>query len=146
MNMLWLVQYGQIVEREAFGGETADYIFFLLFGPPLLSADLSSIILSQLSPFLPITYFPQLFPTILFLISPGAILLYIPGVFLPMAIMSKSLLIMLIYFWSRKFPDNIVTFYFGIRFKSIYLPWVLVGFNLLLGGSFSSWLTRSSCR
>lgn len=28
-----------------------------------------------------------------------------------------------------------MTYLFGIRFKAIYFPWVLVAFNVLMGGS-----------
>jgi hypothetical protein len=27
-----------------------------------------------------------------------------------------------------------MTFMFGFQFKSVYLPWVLIGFNFLVGG------------
>jgi hypothetical protein len=50
-------------------------------------------------------------------------------------ILGQSLVMTILYFWSRKYPDETMTFMFGFRFKSLYLPWVLVGFHFLTGGS-----------
>jgi hypothetical protein len=36
-----------------------------------------------------------------------------------------GLIVSLIYYWSRKNPDVEMSLMFGIRFKSIYFPWVL---------------------
>jgi hypothetical protein len=49
-------------------------------------------------------------------------------------ILSMGLIMMIIYYWSRKNPDGIITFMFGIKFQAVYLPWVLMGFTVLLGG------------
>jgi hypothetical protein len=49
-------------------------------------------------------------------------------------ILGMGLIMMIIYIWSRKNPDQQMSFMFGIRFQSFYLPWVLMGFNLLMGG------------
>lgn len=39
-----------------------------------------------------------------------------------------------LYVWCQLNKDVIVTFWFGTRFKAIYLPWVLLAFNLILNG------------
>lgn len=39
-----------------------------------------------------------------------------------------------LYIWCQLNGEVIVTFWFGTRFKAKYLPWVLLGFNVLLGG------------
>lgn len=41
---------------------------------------------------------------------------------------------MIIYYWSRVRPDITMTFLFGFRFKSAYLPWVMTGFSFLTSG------------
>jgi len=71
----------------------------------------------------------------LFFVLFNSILLFIPGYLLDFKILSKALILSMIYYWSRKNPDVQMTFFFGIRFKAIYFPWVLVAFNVLLGGS-----------
>jgi len=62
-------------------------------------------------------------------------LLLVGGYFLHLYILAMGLIVALIYYWSRRNPDVIMTFLFGFQFKAIYFPWVLVGFNVLLGGS-----------
>jgi len=54
---------------------------------------------------------------------------------LPMPILGMGLIVALIYYWSRKNPDVEMSLMFGIRFKSIYFPWVLVAMSMLMGGS-----------
>ncbi|PIK50878.1 putative derlin-1 [Apostichopus japonicus] len=39
-----------------------------------------------------------------------------------------------LYVWCQLNRDVIVSFWFGTRFKAMYLPWVLVGFNWILRG------------
>lgn len=48
--------------------------------------------------------------------------------------MGRALIMCIIYLWSRKFMNVQQTFYFGITFQGMYLPWVLCAFELLLGG------------
>jgi len=51
-----------------------------------------------------------------------------------MPILGMSLIMLILYVWSRKNPNLPMTFMFGIRFQSFYFPWVLVGFSVLMGG------------
>lgn len=37
-----------------------------------------------------------------------------------------------LYVWCQLNKDVIVSFWFGTRFKAMYLPWVLLGFNMIL--------------
>merc|ERR1711871_1859978 len=46
-----------------------------------------------------------------------------------------GLICMVMYVWSRKNPDTIMNFFFGFKFKGIYLPWVMLGFSVLIGNS-----------
>lgn len=39
-----------------------------------------------------------------------------------------------LYIWCQLNKDVIVNFWFGTRFKAMYLPWVLLGFNMILSG------------
>jgi derlin-1 len=64
-----------------------------------------------------------------------AVFLLASTAILPSVILGTGLLSSLLYLWSRKNPDLVLSFMFGLRFKAIYLPWVLCGFKLLQGGS-----------
>ncbi|KAG5178818.1 Der1-like family-domain-containing protein [Tribonema minus] len=48
--------------------------------------------------------------------------------------LSIPLMFMIIYVWSRKVPD-VPTSFWGITVQSVYVPWVMVAFNLLTGAS-----------
>lgn len=41
-----------------------------------------------------------------------------------------------LYVWCQLNKDVIVNFWFGTRFKAMYLPWVLLIVNLLLSGGY----------
>lgn len=62
-----------------------------------------------------------------------ALLSYIPGYFLPLPSLAKVMIMSVIYYWSRKNPEQQMSFLFGIRFKAFYFPWVLIAFTTLLG-------------
>jgi Derlin-2/3 len=70
----------------------------------------------------------------LFFILFNALLLLPVGYLMNFAVLGRSLVMSIIYMWSRKFPTAQMSFYFGIQFQGVYLPWVLCGFELLLGG------------
>uniref|UniRef100_A0A2K6F2C5 Derlin n=1 Tax=Propithecus coquereli TaxID=379532 RepID=A0A2K6F2C5_PROCO len=40
-----------------------------------------------------------------------------------------------LYVWAQPNRAMIVSFWFGTRFKACYLPWVILGFNYIIGGS-----------
>lgn len=65
----------------------------------------------------------------------SALLLLFFGWVFTLPLLSGPLIMALIYYWSQINPNEIVTYMFGIRFKSRYLPWVMIGFNILLGGN-----------
>merc|ERR1712012_638707 len=43
------------------------------------------------------------------------------------------LVLSVLYVWYQINKDQIVSFWFGTRFKAMYLPWVLFAFNLIIG-------------
>ncbi|KAG2467246.1 DERL1 protein, partial [Polypterus senegalus] len=55
--------------------------------------------------------------------------------------LSKAMLLMIplimsvLYVWAQLNRDMVVSFWFGTRFKACYLPWVILGFNYIIGGS-----------
>ncbi|GMR53103.1 hypothetical protein PMAYCL1PPCAC_23298, partial [Pristionchus mayeri] len=48
--------------------------------------------------------------------------------------MLEPMVMAVLYVWSQLNKDTIVSFWFGTRFKAMYLPWILVGFNAILRG------------
>ncbi|GLT72222.1 hypothetical protein SLA2020_441760, partial [Shorea laevis] len=47
--------------------------------------------------------------------------------------MGGSLVFMMIYVWSREFPNARINFYGLVSLKGFYLPWVMLALDLLLG-------------
>lgn len=49
------------------------------------------------------------------------------------------MILSVLYVWCQLNKETIVNFWFGTRFKAMYLPWVLLAFNVILssGGMFS---------
>lgn len=56
------------------------------------------------------------------------------GLALNIMIIWEGIILSAVYVWCQINRDQIVTFWFGIRFKAAYLPWVLLGFNFILTG------------
>merc|ERR1712166_1044369 len=55
--------------------------------------------------------------------------------FLEAPFLGMSLIMSIIYVWSRCFAQQQVSFMFGLKFEGSYLPWVLVAFTVVMGGS-----------
>ena len=43
-----------------------------------------------------------------------------------------AMVLSIVYVWCQLNQDTIVSFWFGTRFKAMYLPWVLFAFNLII--------------
>ncbi|KAJ8964145.1 hypothetical protein NQ317_017349 [Molorchus minor] len=56
------------------------------------------------------------------------------GLIAEMPILMDPMVLSILYVWCQLNKDVIVTFWFGTRFKAIYLPWVLLAFNLVING------------
>lgn len=50
-------------------------------------------------------------------------------------LLMDALILCVLYIWCQLHKDVIVNFWFGTRFKAMYLPWVLFGFNFILAGA-----------
>uniref|UniRef100_A0A915E5L3 Derlin n=1 Tax=Ditylenchus dipsaci TaxID=166011 RepID=A0A915E5L3_9BILA len=46
----------------------------------------------------------------------------------------EPMVLSVLYVWCQFNRDQIVSFWFGMQFKALYLPWVLVAFNMILRG------------
>lgn len=49
--------------------------------------------------------------------------------------LGQAFTIMLVYVWSRRNPNVRMNFFGLLNFQAPFLPWVLMGFSLLLGNS-----------
>ncbi|XP_045460693.1 derlin-1 [Harmonia axyridis] len=56
------------------------------------------------------------------------------GLIIGMPLLMDAMILSVLYVWCQLNKDTIVTFWFGTRFKAMYLPWVLFGFNMILNG------------
>ncbi|XP_030759401.1 derlin-1 [Sitophilus oryzae] len=58
----------------------------------------------------------------------------IVGLVADMPLLMDPTVLSVLYIWCQLNRDVIVTFWFGTRFKAVFLPWVLLGFNLVMSG------------
>jgi len=72
----------------------------------------------------------------LFFLTFTALLLNGVGMLFEIYFLGASLIMAVIYYWSRVHPQSQaeVSFMFGLKFPGIYLPWVLTAFTVLMGG------------
>ena len=57
------------------------------------------------------------------------------GLFVNLVFLGQVFTIMLVYVWSRRNPYVRMNFFGLLIFQAPFLPWVLMGFSLLLGNS-----------
>lgn len=65
----------------------------------------------------------------------GGTLMIIVALFVNLVFLGSAFTIMLVYVWSRRNPYVRMNFFGLMNFSAPYLPWVLLGFSLLLGNS-----------
>lgn len=46
----------------------------------------------------------------------------------------EPMILSVLYVWCQLNKDVVVSFWFGTRFKAMYLPWVLLAFNMIVSG------------
>jgi len=63
----------------------------------------------------------------------GGLLMTIIGIYVNLVFLGQAFTIMLVYIWSRRNPHTRLSFFGMITFRAPYLPWVLIGFSLMLG-------------
>ncbi|XP_041798466.1 derlin-1 [Chelmon rostratus] len=64
------------------------------------------------------------------------ICIVITGLLMNMQLLMIPLIMSVLYVWAQFNKDIVMSFWFGTRFKAHYLPWVILGFNFIMGGSF----------
>ncbi|CAG8508729.1 4276_t:CDS:2 [Funneliformis caledonium] len=76
---------------------------------------------------------------VFFLLFEALTILIIGGMIKGLVLFNQSLVMAIIYIWAQLFKDAIVTFMFGLRFKGVYLPFVLLAFEALQMGGGLPW-------
>nr|CAD7425207.1 unnamed protein product [Timema monikensis] len=51
-------------------------------------------------------------------------------------LLMDPMVLSVLYVWCQLNKDMIVNFWFGTQFKAMYLPWVLLAFNLVISGGY----------
>ncbi|XP_018916461.1 derlin-1 [Bemisia tabaci] len=54
------------------------------------------------------------------------------GLLMNIPLLMDPMVLSVLYVWCQLNRDVIVTFWFGTRFKAMFLPWVLFGFNMIM--------------
>lgn len=70
----------------------------------------------------------------LFMLLFGAFFMLLVGPILKANFLSTSLTFMIVYIWSRRNPQVMMNFLGVFNFTAPFMPWVLLGFSLLLSG------------
>nr|CAB3237434.1 derlin-2-like [Phallusia mammillata] len=63
----------------------------------------------------------------------GGTVMCVVGLFVNLVFLGQAFTIMLVYIWSRRNPYIRMSFFGILTFHAPYLPWVLIGFSVMLG-------------
>ena len=69
---------------------------------------------------------------LVWMITVGCVSLTVINLYFGFPFLSEGIVMMVIYYWSRKNPSGVITFMLGVRTKSIYLPWIMCSFTLII--------------
>ncbi|KAF8391524.1 hypothetical protein HHK36_023829 [Tetracentron sinense] len=106
-HMFFLARYCKLLEENSFRGRTADFFYMLLFGATVLTG----------------------------IVFVGGMIPYVSESFAKILFLSNSLTFMMVYVWSKQNPFIHMSFLGLFTFTAAYLPWVLLGFSVLVGAS-----------
>ncbi|XP_009762340.1 derlin-2.2-like [Nicotiana tabacum] len=106
-HMFFLARYCKLLEENSFRGRTADFFYMLLFGATVLTG----------------------------IVLVGGMIPYVSESFARIIFLSNSLTFMMVYVWSKQNPFIHMSFLGLFTFTAAYLPWVLLGFSVLVGAS-----------
>eukprot|EP01127_Copromyxa_protea_P023253 TRINITY_DN8661_c0_g1_i1.p1 TRINITY_DN8661_c0_g1~~TRINITY_DN8661_c0_g1_i1.p1 ORF type:complete len:222 (-),score=9.63 TRINITY_DN8661_c0_g1_i1:209-874(-) len=106
-NMYFLLRHSSLLEETSFRGRTADFLYLYLFGV------VSLLTVDWLLWFVAIIPMP------------------------PIIFLGPSLSFMIVYVWSRRNPHVRMSFLALFTFNAPYLPYVIIGIELLMGQPWS---------
>ncbi|KAG1697396.1 Derlin-1 [Nymphon striatum] len=70
----------------------------------------------------------------LFMLLFNWVCIVIIGLIAEIMLLMDPMILSVLYVWCQTNKDQIVQFWFGTQFKAMYLPWVLLAFNMILSG------------
>ncbi|XP_049528911.1 derlin-1-like [Dermacentor silvarum] len=70
----------------------------------------------------------------LFMLLFNWICIVIVALFLDLMLLMDPLVLSVLYVWCQLHENVIVNFGFGTQFRAIYIPWVLLVFNMVISG------------
>ncbi|XP_043924619.1 derlin-3 isoform X2 [Protopterus annectens] len=108
---------------------------FLFFGPLGFSFFFNMIFLYRYCRMLEEGSFRGRTADFIFMFLFGGVLMTLFGFFGSLFFLGQAFTIMLVYVWSRRNPFVRMNFFGLLNFQAPFLPWVLMGFSLLLGNS-----------
>uniref|UniRef100_A0A8D0DV99 Derlin n=1 Tax=Salvator merianae TaxID=96440 RepID=A0A8D0DV99_SALMN len=108
---------------------------FLFFGPLGFSFFFNMIFLYRYCRMLEEGCFRGRTADFIFMFLFGGFLMTLFGLFASLFFLGQAFTIMLVYVWSRRNPFIRMNFFGLLNFQAPFLPWVLMGFSLLLGNS-----------
>ncbi|XP_020833318.1 derlin-3 isoform X3 [Phascolarctos cinereus] len=108
---------------------------FLFFGPLGFSFFFNMLFLYRYCRMLEEGSFRGRTADFVFMFLFGGVLMTLFGLLASLFFLGQAFTIMLVYVWSRRNPDLRMNFFGLLNFQAPFLPWVLMGFSLLLGNS-----------
>jgi len=69
-----------------------------------------------------------------FLLLVTFVLAVISALMMKIMVLMDIAVLAVLYIWCQLNKDTIVNFWFGTQFRALYLPWVLLGFNMIISG------------
>lgn len=106
-HMFFLARYCKLLEETSFRSRTADFFYMLFFGGSLLTA----------------------------IVLLGGMFQMVSESLARILFLSNSLTFMMVYVWSKRNPHVHMSFLGLFTFTAPYLPWVLLGFSIIVGSS-----------
>ncbi|XP_014260158.1 derlin-1 [Cimex lectularius] len=71
----------------------------------------------------------------LFLLVFNWLVCVVIGLLVQISVLMDPMVLSILYIWCQLNRDVVISFWFGSRFKAMYLPWVLLAFNsIVMGG------------
>jgi len=80
----------------------------------------------------------------LWMIMIGMVLIMAMTYFFRMVVFADPIVFYIIYVWSRRSPDTQLSIY-GLKLKSLYLPWAFIAIRLIMGASIVEPLVGIGC-
>ncbi|KAL8589941.1 Derlin 1 [Nucella lapillus] len=134
LNPMWLVlTYQHFIQKFQLWRAITAALYYPISGPRGFHYLMNLYFLYSYSTRLETGVFDGRPADYLFMILFNWICLVVVGLVAELMVLMDPLVLSVLYVWCQLNKDVIVQFWFGTRFKAMYLPWVLFAFNLIIG-------------